>query len=57
MLTAKRNDIFYYTFNDDKSENRRYEIDFLLPKKNKICPMEIKSSGYRTHVSLDKFSS
>ncbi|WP_455611318.1 ATP-binding protein [Cloacibacillus porcorum] len=56
MLTAKGNDLFYYTFNDDKSENKRYEIDFLLPKKNKICPMEIKSSGYRTHASLDKFS-
>lgn len=33
-----------------------YEIDFLIAKQNKICPIEVKSSGYNTHASLDAFS-
>ena len=32
-----------------------YEIDFLLSRENKVCPMEVKSSGYKTHASLDAF--
>lgn len=55
VLTAKGNDLFYYTFKDEDT-GKRYEIDFLLPQKNKICPIEVKSSGYKTHASLDKFS-
>ena len=30
-------------------------IDFLLSRGNKICPIEVKSSGYKTHKSLDEF--
>ena len=55
VLTAKGNDLFYYTFKDEDT-GKRYEIDFLLPQKNKICPIEVKSSGYKTHASLDKFT-
>jgi len=33
------------------------EIDFLIKKDNKICPVEVKSSAYRPHTSLDKFKS
>ena len=33
-----------------------YEIDFILARKNKICPIEVKSSGYKSHASLDAFS-
>jgi predicted AAA+ superfamily ATPase len=55
MLRSSGNELFYYTFPSEKS-NRNYEIDFLLSKKNKICPIEVKSSGYRTHKSLDAFS-
>ena len=56
MLTAKGDELFYYTFPNEASR-KNYEIDFLLSRKNKICPIEIKSSGYRTHASLDQFSS
>ena len=56
MLTAKGDELFYYTFPNEVSR-KNYEIDFLLSRKNKICPIEIKSSGYRTHASLDQFSS
>lgn len=53
MLTAAGNNLFYYTF--EKDEKHFYEIDFLLSRGNKICPVEIKSSGYKTHASLDAF--
>lgn len=53
MLTASGNKLYYYTFSKD--EKHVYEIDFLLSRGNKICPIEVKSSGYKTHVSLDAF--
>lgn len=53
MLTAAGNKLFYYTFPDENNHN--YEIDFLLSRGNKICPIEVKSSGYKTHKSLDEF--
>ena len=40
----------------NESTRRNYEIDFILARKNKVCPMEVKSSGYKTHASLDAFS-
>jgi predicted AAA+ superfamily ATPase len=53
MLTAAGNELFYYTFPKDKKHN--YEIDFMLSRGKKICPVEVKSSGYKTHASLDAF--
>ena len=32
-----------------------YEIDFILSRKNKVYPIEVKSSSYKTHSSLDAF--
>lgn len=54
MLKTAGNELFYYTFPKETS-NHNYEIDFLLARKNKICPVEVKSSGYKTHASLDAF--
>lgn len=54
-LKANGNNLFYYTFMNEKSKHN-YEIDFILTRKNKICPIEVKSSGYKTHPSLDAFS-
>ena len=53
MLTAAGNKLFYYTF--EKDEKHSYEVDFLLSRGNKTCPVEVKSSGYKTHASLDAF--
>lgn len=53
MLTAAGNKLFYYTF--EKDDKHSFEIDFLLSRGNKICPIEVKSSGYKTHASLDAF--
>lgn len=54
-LTVNGNALFYHTFLNEKSRHN-YEIDFLLARKNKICPIEVKSSGYKTHASLDAFT-
>ncbi|MBQ5575275.1 MAG: DUF4143 domain-containing protein, partial [Bacteroidales bacterium] len=53
MLTASGNRLFYYTFPKDDKHN--YEIDFLISRGNKLVPIEVKSSGYKTHKSLDEF--
>lgn len=55
ILTANGHSLYYYTFLNEKTRHN-YEIDFLISKKNKICPLEVKSSGYSTHKSLDAFS-
>lgn len=55
MLYASGNKLFYYTFPKDKSTHN-YEVYFLISQKNKVCPIEVKSSGYRTHASIDAFS-
>jgi len=54
-LTANGNELFYHTFMN-KTSRHNYEVDFLLARKNKICPLEVKSFGYKTHASLDAFT-
>ena len=54
MLTATGNELFYHTFMNPSSRHN-YEVDFLITRKNKVCPLEIKSSGYKKHASLDHF--
>jgi hypothetical protein len=53
MLRSAGNELYYYTFPSESKNN--YEIDFLLSRGNKIVPIEVKSSGYKTHKSLDVF--
>ena len=54
MLRAAGNELYYHTM-PSATSNRNHEIDFLLSRKNKMCPIEVKSSGYRTHASLNRF--
>lgn len=54
MLRTAGNELYYYTFPTGKG-NTNYEIDFLLSRGDKIVPIEVKSSGYKTHKSLDTF--
>jgi predicted AAA+ superfamily ATPase len=54
MLTAAGNRLFYHTW-PTESGKHNYEIDFILSRGSKICPVEVKSSGYKTHASLDAF--
>ena len=55
MLTAAGHKLYYHTW-PTPSGKHNYEIDFILSRGNKICPIEVKSSGYKTHKSLDAFS-
>ena len=54
ILTATGNKLFYHTWPTENS-NHNYEVDFLLSRGSKIWPIEVKSSGYKTHASLDAF--
>ncbi|MCM1309691.1 MAG: AAA family ATPase [Bacteroides sp.] len=58
LLVAAGHDLYYYTFrdkSDDTASPRSYEIDFLINQKDKISPIEVKSSGYKSHKSMDLF--
>ena len=54
-LATGGNELFYHTIMNENSKHN-YKIDFILARKNKIVPLEVKSSGYKTHKSLDVFT-
>lgn len=54
MLKSSGDELFYHTW-PTESGKHNYEIDFLLSRGNKVCPIEVKSSGYKRHASLDAF--
>ena len=54
LLVATGNRLFYHTWRS-KTSNHNYEVDFLLSRGSKLWPLEVKSSGYQTHKSLDEF--
>lgn len=56
MLKAAGHELYYYTFPTD-SRKHNYEVDFLIADGDKVSPIEVKSSGYKAHVSLDAFCS
>ena len=47
-------ELYYHTFPTEDGKHN-YEIDFILPDDDKISPIEVKSSGYNRHASLDAF--
>lgn len=54
MLKATGKNLFYHTI--PYAEGKKYyEIDFVIPDGHKISPIEVKSSGYKSHKSLDQF--
>ena len=55
MLRASGKDLYYNTISKPDGKGY-YEVDFLLTEGSKISPIEVKSSGYKSHISLDKFS-
>ncbi len=54
MLKASGHELYYYTFPTDSGKHN-YEVDFLIADGDKISPVEVKSSGYKAHASLDAF--
>ncbi len=53
MLRANGRELYYYTM--PAPSNHYYELDFLIVEGSKVSPIEVKSSGYRSHKSLDAF--
>ena len=54
-LKSKDYSLKYNSFYKDNS-NKKYSIDFFLEENNKIIPIEVKSSDYKSHSSIDEFS-
>ena len=54
MLKASGHELYYYTF-PTGSGKHNYEVDFLIADGDKVSPVEVKSSGYKAHTSLDAF--
>lgn len=58
MLRVNGYELYFHEFlyqQKDAAKEKKYEIDFLIVKKKKICPIEVKSSGYKSHKSFDCF--
>ncbi len=54
MLRATGKQLFYHTIPTPDGK-KYYEIDFLIADEHKVSPIEVKSSGYKSHTSLDVF--
>ena len=48
-------DLFFYSRRDQKDSSNTMEIDFLIRSGIKVCPIEVKSGGFRAHASLNRF--
>ena len=56
MLRASGHELYFHEYMyqpKDSVSEKKYEIDFVTVKKKKICPIEVKSSGYTSHKSFD----
>jgi hypothetical protein len=54
MLRATGKQLYYHTIPTAEGK-KYYEVDFLIADGHKVMPIEVKSSGYKTHASLDAF--
>lgn len=54
VLKSTGHELYYYTFPTENGKHN-YEIDFLIADGDNVSPIEVKSSGYKTHASLDAF--
>lgn len=58
MLNASGKPLYFHEYKyqpENATKEKKYEIDFLTVKNKKICPIEVKSSGYSSHKSFDYF--
>ena len=58
MLRTSGKELFFHEYRyipKGTDKEKQYEIDFLLVRNKKICPVEVKSSGYSSHKSFDYF--
>ena len=58
MLRANGHELYFHEFEYSPNNNRvskKYEVDFLTVKGKRLSPIEVKSSGYKSHRSFDYF--
>lgn len=53
-IKASGRDLYYHTWRKQGSTHS-FEVDFLLTSKNKIIPIDVKSSAVKNHKSIDHF--
>ena len=56
MLRASGHGLYFHEYlyqPEGNEKEKKYEIDFITVKKKKICPIEVKSSNYKSHKSFD----
>lgn len=53
-LATNGHKLYYHTMYNEV-QKRNYEVDFLISDGKKISPIEVKSSSYKAHKSLDIF--
>lgn len=54
ILATNGHKLYYHTMYNEV-QKRNYEVDFLISDGKKISPIEVKSSSYKAHKSLDIF--
>lgn len=54
-LRTSGHKLYFYSRSNTNARANHMEIDFLIRRKRKICPLEVKSGTYRAHSSIDKF--
>ena len=58
MLRANGHELYFHEFEhrpEDNKITKKYEVDFLTVKGKRLSPIEVKSSGYKSHKSFDYF--
>jgi predicted AAA+ superfamily ATPase len=53
-IKSSGRDLYYHVWKKEGSTHS-YEIDFLITSKNKVIPIEVKSSAINNHKSIDDF--
>ena len=54
IIVNSGNNLYYHSWRKENSTHSN-EIDFLICSKNKIIPIEVKSSATKSHISMDEF--
>lgn len=56
MLRVSGQELYFHEYRyqaPGQEVEKKYEIDFMVVRKKKICPIEVKSSNYKSHKSFD----
>lgn len=55
IIKTSGRELYYHTWKPH-GKSHAYEIDFLIPSKMKLVPIEVKSSNINNHKSIEVFS-